>query len=62
MLSNSADKLWWTCYKDEKHKYLMSPKKRLMFIKRHREPCLYCRGQRRKLNHFIDYYTQRKPK
>ena len=62
ILSKSITKLWWVCCKDEKHKYLMSPKNRLMFIKRHREPCLYCRGQRRKLNHFIDYYTQRKPK
>lgn len=26
-----------------------------MFQKRNREPCLYCRGQRRKLNHFVEY-------
>lgn len=58
MLSTSVNKLWWTCPKDDKHKYLMPPIKRLMFQKRDREPCPYCRGQRRKLNHFINYYAK----
>lgn len=51
----SSQKFWWTCKKNTKHKYPMSPKTRLMFQKRNREPCLYCRGQRRKLNHFVEY-------
>lgn len=39
----SSKKFWWTCKKNPKHKYLMSPKIRLLFQKRNREPCLYCR-------------------
>ncbi|MBE6004230.1 MAG: hypothetical protein E7232_09155 [Lachnospiraceae bacterium] len=55
MLSNSTTKLSWQCPKDVEHTYLMSPSTRLMFQKRDREPCLYCRGQRRKKNHYINY-------
>ena len=51
----STYKLWWTCNNNPKHKYQMSPRTRLMFQKRNREPCLYCRGQRRKLHHFVSY-------
>lgn len=46
-------KFWWICKRNPEHKYPMSPRNRLMFQKRHREPCLYCRGLRRKLNHFV---------
>ena len=53
VLDNSTYKFWWICKNDKSHKYYMSPKNRLMFEKRGREPCLYCRGQRRKLNHFV---------
>lgn len=53
VLDTSNKKFWWTCPKDSKHKYPMSPSTRLMFQKRDREPCLYCRGQRRKLSHFV---------
>ena len=57
VLDNSIYKFWWVCRKDPTHKYFMSPKTRLMYQKRNRKPCLYCRGQRRKLNHFIDPYA-----
>lgn len=53
VLDTSSKKFWWVCKKNTTHKYSMSPQTRLMFEKRHREPCLYCRGQRRKLNHFV---------
>ena len=59
MLGNSTEKLWWICPKDKKHKYKMSPKSRLMFQMRDREPCPYCRGQRHKKNRFINYYSQK---
>lgn len=55
VLDSSNRKFWWICPKNPKHKYPMSPRTRLMFQKRNREPCLYCRGQRRKINHFVDY-------
>ena len=55
VFDTSNKKFWWICPKNPKHKYPMSPSNRLMFQKRNREPCLYCRGQRRKLNHFVSY-------
>lgn len=55
VLDTSDYKFWFTCKKNSKHKYLMSPRTRLLFQKRNREPCLYCRGHRRKLNHFVSY-------
>lgn len=55
VLDSSDTKFWFNCKNDSKHKYWMSPRTRLMFQKRHREPCLYCRGYRRKLNHFVLY-------
>lgn len=53
VFDTSNYKFWFNCKTNPQHKYLMSPSIRLMFQKRDREPCLYCRGQRRKLNHFI---------
>ena len=55
---SSTYRFLWICKKDPSHKYPMAPKNRLMFEKRHREPCLYCRGLRRKLQHFIDYHPK----
>lgn len=52
---DSAHKFWFNCKNNPKHKYPMSPRTRLMFEKRHREPCPYCHGQRRKLHHFVSY-------
>ena len=48
----STRKYWWYCSIDPTHKYCMSPKDRLMFQKRQRNPCLYCKGRRRKKGHF----------
>lgn len=45
--------VWWNCPHDQTHHYLMSPKQRLLFQKRQQEPCLYCKGRRRKKHHFI---------
>ena len=53
VLDTSDYKFWFICKKDPKHKYPMSPRDRLMFQKRGRESCLYCRGQRRKMHHFV---------
>ena len=53
ILDTSDYKFWFICKKDPKHKYPMSPRDRLKFQMRGREPCLYCRGQRRKLNRFM---------
>lgn len=45
--------VWWNCPHDQEHHYMMSPKQRLLFQKRQQEPCLYCKGRRRKKHHFI---------
>lgn len=48
--------LWWNCPKGTKefpHHYTMSPANRIVFQKRGREPCIYCKGRRRKKRHFI---------
>lgn len=45
--------VWWRCKNNSTHQYLMSPVRRLMFEKRHRESCPYCKGLRRKKRHFI---------
>ena len=55
VLDTSDYKFWFTCKNNAKHKYPMSPRTRLLFRKRDREPCLYCREQRRKLNRFVSY-------
>lgn len=53
VFDTSDYKFWWICTNDPKHIYPMSPRTRLMFQKRGRQPCLYCRGYRRKLKHFV---------
>ena len=55
VMDTSDYKFWFTCKNNAKHKYPMSPRTRLLFQKRNREPCLYCRGQRRKLNRFVSF-------
>ena len=50
---NYNGKVWWFCRNNSSHKYIMSPKQRLYFQKRHMESCTYCKGLRRKKRHFI---------
>lgn len=45
--------VWWNCPHNKEHHYIMSPKQRLLFQKRQQEPCLYCKGKRRKKHHFV---------
>ena len=45
--------VWWHCRNNDTHMYPMSVASRVMFKKRHREPCLYCKGRRRKKRHFV---------
>ena len=53
-ISDRCDtKVWWTCLNDESHFYAMSPRDRLMYQRRNKEPCPYCKGHRRKKRHYI---------
>ena len=45
--------VWSNCPHGTEHIYVMSPNRRLMYQKRHREPCPYCKGRRRKKRHFV---------
>ncbi|SCY23551.1 Probable Zinc-ribbon domain-containing protein [Lachnospiraceae bacterium XBB2008] len=48
ILDTFSKKVWWICPKDSTHHYEMTPSDRLFFQKRHRDPCCYCKGRRRK--------------
>jgi len=45
--------VWWNCQNNKEHLYVMSPRRRILFQKRHRESCPYCKGRRRKKRHFV---------
>lgn len=49
----SNKRVWWQCKNDPTHHYPMTVGNRLMFLKRHREPCPYCKGRRVKQHHFV---------
>ena len=49
----SNKRVWWQCKNDSTHHYPMTVGNRLMFQKRHREPCPYCKGRRVKQHHFV---------
>ena len=46
----SKIKVWWCCLQG--HHYSMSISDRLMYQKRHKESCPYCKGHRQRLRHF----------
>lgn len=48
-----STQVWWTCLNEESHFYAMSPHDRLMYQRRNKESCPYCKGRRRKKRHFI---------
>jgi hypothetical protein len=50
---NCSIKVWWICKNNKSHKYHMSPKQLLYYLKRKKNPCLYCKGRRRKKRHFL---------
>lgn len=47
--------VWWKCHHNNTHKYPMSFATKLMYQKRNREPCPYCKGLRRKKSHYVKY-------
>lgn len=52
---NSRTNVWWICKNNDKHRYKMSLYNRVLFEKRHKEPCLICKGRRRKRKHFVPF-------
>lgn len=47
--------VWWICKNNIEHRYKMSLYVRVLFEKRGKEPCLICKGRRRKRQHFVPY-------
>ncbi len=45
--------VWWVCSKNHSHSYTMSPRDRLMYQKRLKVACPFCKGRRRKKRHVI---------
>lgn len=52
IIENYSGSVWWTCYGCQ-NSYAMSPKKKLYYRKRKKQPCPYCKGLRRKMHHFL---------
>ncbi|MCD3451535.1 zinc-ribbon domain-containing protein [Streptococcus equi subsp. zooepidemicus] len=52
---SNANNVWWICRNNREHRYKMSVQQRILFNKRSKEPCLICKGRRRKRGHFIPY-------
>ena len=53
ILDSCITPVWWTCSENPEHEYTMSPAKRILFQKRRKKTCPYCKGLRRKKRHFI---------
>ncbi|HEL2473868.1 TPA: zinc-ribbon domain-containing protein [Streptococcus suis] len=52
---SSSKKVWWICQKNKEHRYNMKVSTRVQFYIRAKEPCIICKGLRRKREHFISY-------
>ena len=52
IIEDYSGNVWWTCSKCQ-NSYSMSPKKKLYYQKRKKEPCPYCKGRHRKMHHFL---------
>ena len=50
---NSNYEVWWNCLNDSNHNYHMPVYIRVSLYKRNKIPCPFCKGRRRKKNHFI---------
>ena len=49
----SKKSVFWICTKDYTHTFPMSIEDRVTYYNRHKEACPFCKGLRRKKNHFI---------
>ena len=53
VLPSSTQKVWWICSNNQSHHYPMPIATRILFEKRGRESCRYCKGRRINLRHLI---------
>lgn len=53
-ISTSYNKaVWWNCPNNSTHHYYLSPANKIMYKKRKRESCPYCKGLRQNKRHFV---------
>lgn len=52
IISNSRKNAWWICQKNPEHRYISN---KIMHVKREKAPCLFCKGLRRKKEHFVQF-------
>lgn len=55
-ITNSTKlRFWWICKNNPEHRYRMAIVDKIANIKRSIEPCMFCKGRRRKREHFVPY-------
>lgn len=53
--NNTQLRFWWICKNNPEHRYRMAIVDKIANIKRSIEPCMFCKGRRRKREHFVPY-------
>lgn len=51
----SLIRVWWKCQNNPNHRYKKLIRERVLFEKRNMEPCIICKGRRRKREHFVPF-------
>lgn len=53
-ITNSTKlRFWWICKNNPEHRYRMAIVDKIANVKRSIEPCIFCKGRRRKREHFV---------
>ena len=53
--NNTQLRFWQICKNNPEHRYRMAIVDKIANIKRSIEPCMFCKGRRRKREHFVPY-------
>lgn len=53
--NNTQLRFWWICKNNPEHRYRMAIVDKIANVKRSIEPCIFCKGRRRKREHFVPY-------
>ena len=53
--NNTQLRFWWICKNNPEHRYRMAIVDKIANVKRSVEPCMFCKGRRRKREHFVPY-------
>ena len=52
---DSKIRVWWICQENNEHRYKMSIQDRIKCKTRSKQPCIICKGLRRKREHFVPF-------